>query len=209
MSVRVKICGLTRVEDVQYAVNAGADALGFVFYAPSPRAVTAVQVMELIKYIPPYVVIVGLFVDANLSEIQKVIEQIPIDVLQFHGNESAETCQNIAKSVGRRWYKAIQMREDLDVLAEMNKYREAGASAILLDAYHPSLKGGTGETFDWHKFPKSDIPLILAGGLNPDNIEEAIKNTTPYAVDVSGGVEKEKGIKDAEKVRRFIQNAKQ
>ncbi len=205
MRTRAKICGITRREDIQSVVNAGADAIGLVFYAASPRAVTAEQAAELIQAIPPYVQTVGLFVNHTLEEIQQILKTAKIDILQFHGDETPEQCQTIATTLGRRWYKAIQMKPDLDVATEITRFASAGASAVLLDAWHPELKGGTGHSFDWTTFPKLNIPLILAGGLNPDNIEQAILTTQAYAVDVSGGVESAKGIKDQQLIERFMQ----
>lgn len=203
--VRAKICGLTRREDVQATVTAGADAIGLVFFPPSPRAVNAEQAKRLMQAIPAYVQVVGLFVNASLGEIQQVLMQVPLDILQFHGDETPEQCQNIAQATQRRWYKAIQMKPDSDILAQIAAYQNAGASAILLDAWHPELKGGTGHAFDWNEFPKLNIPLILAGGLNPSNIQDAILATQPYAVDVSGGVESSKGIKDPKLIQQFMQ----
>ncbi|MCL6237454.1 phosphoribosylanthranilate isomerase [Acinetobacter sp. ANC 5033] len=205
MRTRAKICGITRTQDIQSVVQAGADAIGFVFFAPSPRSVTAAQAAELIQHVPPYVQTVGLFVNASAADIQNILKISPVDILQFHGDESPEQCQTIAQTVGRRWYKAIQVKPDLDVISEIQAFQEAGASAVLLDAWHPELKGGTGHRFDWAQFPKLDIPLILAGGLKPENIEEAIQITGAYAVDVSGGVESAKGIKDQQLIERFMQ----
>lgn len=206
MRTRVKICGLTQEKDVRATVIAGADAIGLVFYPPSPRAVSLEQAVTLVKHIPAYVQVVGLFVNASFDEIANICRQVPIDILQFHGDESPEQCQNIAQKLSRRWYKAIQVKEGLDIIHEINQYKNAGASAVLLDAYHPDLKGGTGHSFDWTTFPKADIPLILAGGLNPENVADAIALTQPYAVDVSGGVEQAKGIKDSEKIQKFMDN---
>ncbi|WP_180147205.1 phosphoribosylanthranilate isomerase [Acinetobacter sp. YH12052] len=205
MRTRAKICGITRTQDIQSVVQAGADAIGFVFFAPSPRSVTAEQAAELIQHVPPYVQTVGLFVNASATDIQDILKISPVDILQFHGDESPEQCKTIAQSVGRRWYKAIQVKPDLDVIREIQAFQQAGASAVLLDAWHPELKGGTGHSFDWTQFPKLDIPLILAGGLKPDNIEDAIQTTGAYAVDVSGGVESSKGIKDQQLIERFMQ----
>ncbi|WP_216937567.1 MULTISPECIES: phosphoribosylanthranilate isomerase [unclassified Acinetobacter] len=205
MRTRAKICGITRVEDVHAVVNAGCDAIGFVFYPPSPRHVTLEQAEILIRAIPAYVQAVGLFVNSSADEIQAILNKVPLDILQFHGDETPEQCQAIAQQLGRRWYKAIQVKPDLDVVAEIQSYQDAGASAVLLDAWHPDLKGGTGHSFDWDTFPKLNIPLILAGGLNPDNIEQAILTTQAYAVDVSGGVESAKGIKDQQLIERFMQ----
>ena len=205
MRTRAKICGITRVEDVHAVANAGCDAIGFVFYPPSPRHVTLEQAEILIRAVPAYVQAVGLFVNSRADEIQAILNKIPLDILQFHGDETPEQCQAIAQQVGRRWYKAIQVKPDLDAVAEIQGYQDAGASAVLLDAWHPDLKGGTGHSFDWDTFPKLNIPLILAGGLNPDNIEQAILTTQAYAVDVSGGVESAKGIKDQQLIERFMQ----
>ena len=205
MRTRAKICGITRIQDIQSVVQAGADAIGFVFFAPSPRSVTAVQAAELIQHVPPYVQTVGLFVNASAADIQDILKISPVDILQFHGDETPEQCNQISQQVGRRWYKAIQVKPDLDVISEIQAFQEAGASAVLLDAWHPELKGGTGHSFDWAQFPKLDIPLILAGGLKPDNIEDAIQITGAYAVDVSGGVESAKGIKDQQLIERFMQ----
>ena len=205
MRTRAKICGITRLEDVQAVVQAGADAIGFVFFPPSPRHVDVEQAALLVQAIPAYVQSVGLFVNSSAEEIQNILKKVPLDILQFHGDESPEQCKQIAQAVGRRWYKAIQVKPELDIVEEINKYQKFGASAVLLDAWHPDLKGGTGHSFDWTTFPKLNIPLILAGGLNPDNIEQAILTTQAYAVDVSGGVESAKGIKDQQLVERFMQ----
>lgn len=204
MRTRAKICGITRVEDIQAAVDAGADAIGLVFFEPSPRHVSLQQAQRLAAKIPPYVSIVGLFVNATCQEIMHVLEHVSLDVLQLHGDESPEDCAEIAKTTGRRWYKAIQVKADMDVVQQIQSFEQAGASAVLLDAWHPELKGGTGLQFDWSTFPKSQLPLILAGGLRPDNVAEAIALTQAYAVDVSGGVESAKGIKDQQLIQQFM-----
>lgn len=205
MRTRVKICGITRIEDIQAAVNAGVDAIGLVFYAPSPRSVSIAQAQQLAQHIPAYVSIVGLFVNASADEIAAVLQHVLLDVIQLHGDETPSQCQAIAQRTRRRWYKAIQVRPDLDTLNIIQQYQQVGASAMLLDAWHPALKGGTGLQFDWSTFPKSTLPLILAGGLNPDNIAQAIAMTQAYAVDVSGGVESEKAIKDKQLIQQFMQ----
>ncbi|WP_445116453.1 phosphoribosylanthranilate isomerase [Acinetobacter sp. WZC-1] len=205
MRTRAKICGITRSEDVLAAVHAGADAIGFVFFEASPRYVSILRAQELARSIPAYVSIVGLFVNADQDEIIRVVDQVPLDILQFHGDETAEQCRQIAQHTRRRWYKAIQVQPDVDVVPAILQYRQAGASAILLDAWHPELKGGTGQQFDWSKFPSLEIPLILAGGLKPENIEDAIRITQAYAVDVSGGVESAKGMKDRQLIEQFMQ----
>ncbi|MBP8063578.1 MAG: phosphoribosylanthranilate isomerase [Acinetobacter sp.] len=205
MRTRVKICGITRIQDIKSVVDAGADAIGFVFFPPSPRNVSVELAQELVKQVPAYVQTVGLFVNASSDEILEVLKTVSLDVIQFHGDETPEQCQKIAKLTGRRWYKAIQVKPDLDVISTIKQYQQVGASAMLLDAWHPELKGGTGHSFDWSQFPQLDIPLILAGGLKPENIENAIKMTGAYAVDVSGGVESAKGIKDQQLIEQFMQ----
>lgn len=205
MRTRAKICGLTRPQDIQSAVHAGADAIGLVFYPPSPRSVTVEQAKALMRHIPAYVQTVGLFVNASADEIEAVLKEVPLDMLQFHGDETAAECAAIAERTGRRWYKALQVKPELDVIETIKNYQQAGASAVLLDAWHPELKGGTGHSFDWSQFPKLDIPLILAGGLKPENVEDAIKTTQAFAVDVSGGVESAKGIKDQQLIEQFMQ----
>ncbi len=206
---RVKICGLTRPVDVQVAVQAGADAVGFVFFAPSPRAVSASHVATLLPFVPPFVQAVGLFVDVAEAELVEILAIAHLDLLQFHGHETPEQCQHLGQVTGKRWIKALQVKPDSDVAGLIARFKAAGASGVLLDAWHPSLHGGTGQAFDWHLFPASDdFALILAGGLTADNVAEAIRQTHPYAVDVSGGVEESKGVKSAEMIKRFIQHAK-
>jgi phosphoribosylanthranilate isomerase len=205
LRTRAKICGITRAQDINAVVQAGADAIGLVFFPPSPRHVSIEQAQVLAKSVPPYVQLVGLFVNASAEEIQTVLDSVPLDVLQLHGDEAPEQCQQIAQQCKRRWYKAIQVKPDLDILTEIQRYQAVGASAILLDAWHPDLKGGTGHCFDWNKFPKLDIPLILAGGLTPENVSDAIDTTAAFAVDVSGGVESAKGIKDQQLIEKFMQ----
>jgi len=195
---RVKICGITRVADALDAIALGADALGFVFYVPSPRAVSAQTVQNIVAQLPPFVSTVGLFVDATPQEVQSVLAQVPLSLLQFHGDETNEYCQQF----GVPWIKALRMEPDSDILAKIAQY--PNAQGILLDAWHPHLKGGTGQTFDWRHWPHSDKALILAGGLTPENVTEAIHFTKPYAVDVSGGVEASKGIKEFTLLQAFM-----
>ena len=202
-AIRVKICGITSVADAQIAVEAGADAIGMVFYASSPRAVTLDQARLIAQSIGPFVTIVGLFVDAEKTFIDEVLTKVSLHLLQFHGDESQDFCE----SFKRPYLKAIRMRPDLDVEKAIATY--PNASGILLDAYRPGVPGGTGETFDWQRVPKSSTkPIILAGGLTPENVAQAINTTQVYAVDVSGGVESSPGKKDAQKVQTFIHNAK-
>ena len=196
---RVKICGLTRPEDVDAAVAAGVDAVGLVFHPASPRAVTAEQAAILCERLPPFVAAVGLFVDATESQIRAVLDRVPLDLLQFHGDEPPGDCGRF----GRRWIKALRMRPGLDLVAQARTYR--GAAGLLLDAFDPVLAGGTGRTFDWGRIPPHlELPIVLAGGLRPDNVAEAIRRVRPFAVDVSGGVESAKGIKDPVKISAFL-----
>src|SRR5690554_4551277 len=200
---RIKICGITRVEDALAAAGAGADAIGLVFHAASPRAVSIEQARAIVQALPPFVTSVGLFVDASEETIRRVLEQVPLDMLQFHGDEPEAFCQRFV----RPYLKAVRVRagDDLDALAG----RWPGASGILLDSYKPGVPGGTGETFDWSMIPaQRNWTLVLAGGLQADNVRQAIDLTTPWAVDVSGGVEAAKGIKDIAKINAFIQEVK-
>ncbi|MGY4534801.1 phosphoribosylanthranilate isomerase [Pseudomonas sp. TE3786] len=197
--VRSKICGITRLEDALVAVEAGADAIGFVFYAKSPRAVTAEQVRAIIAALPPFVTTVGLFVDMPRAELEALLQRVPLDLLQFHGDEAAADCAGY----GRPYIKALRVQAGDDVAAMIALYPEA--SGILLDTFVAGVPGGTGEAFDWGLVPaQPSKPIILAGGLTAENVADAIEQVQPYAVDVSGGVEQSKGIKSAEKVRAFI-----
>lgn len=204
MVVRSKICGITRIEDALLAAEAGADAIGLVFYDKSPRAVDVRQARAILAALPPFVTSVGLFVNASRCFIGEVLDAVPLDLLQFHGDETPEQCEGH----GRPWFKALRVRPGDDLRAEAARF--SGARAILLDAYVPGVPGGTGERFDWKLIP-ADLPrpLILAGGLTPDNVAEAISSVRPYGVDVSGGVEASRGIKDAAKVAAFIQRVRE
>lgn len=199
LRVRTKICGITRVEDAVCAVNAGADAIGLVFYGPSPRHVSIEQAQLICAALPPFVTVVALFVDEDRKVIEEVCRAVPINLLQFHGAETEEDCLGFKIP----YIKAIRVRLDTDVGVAEKKFESA--QAILVDTYKKGVPGGTGELFDWSLLPIDHIkPLILAGGLTPDNIRKAIQTVQPYAVDVSGGVELEKSIKDHEKVSQFI-----
>lgn len=203
---RVKICGITRVEDMRAAVAAGADAIGLVFYPPSPRAVTAEQAADIVAQTPAFVTTVGLFVDPTVEQVKGVLEQVHLDMLQFHGDEEEAFCC----SFQRPFIKAIRMREGTDLVAEMKRWQRA--RGILVDAFVEGLPGGTGVAFDWSLLPQASVvPLILAGGLTPDNITRAIEQTRPFAVDVSGGVEQKDasgkslgGIKSADAIEQFM-----
>lgn len=202
-AVRIKICGITRIEDALAAIAAGADAIGFVFYAKSPRAVTPAQARAIIAALPPFVTTVGLFVDMPRAELTRLLAEVPLDLLQFHGDEGPEDCAGY----GRPYIKALRVKPGDDVAAAISRY--PAASGILLDTYVPGTPGGTGEAFDWSLVPRDAAkPLILAGGLTPENVGDAVRQVRPYAVDVSGGVEASKGIKDAAKIQAFIQRAR-
>ncbi len=201
--VRVKICGITSVEDARQAAAAGADAIGLVFYEKSPRHVGLEQAAEIARSVGPFVTVVGLFVDAPVAFVQQVLAHVPLHVLQFHGSESDEQCAQYQ----RPFYKALRMKEGLDVGAAMAQY--PSAVGILLDAYRAGVPGGTGETFDWQRVPQqSVVPLVLAGGLNAGNVAAAVAATGVYGVDVSGGVEAAPGKKDVEQMMAFVRQAK-
>lgn len=209
---RIKFCGLTRTQDVAAAARAGADALGFVFYAPSPRAVSVAQAASLLEAVPAFVSTVALVVDADDALMQR-IHSLPIDCIQFHGDESPQKCAEQAQNI--RWFKALQAKPEVDVASQAAVYAQAGACAILLDGYDPAqpkLKGGTGKALTWDGLPSLPLPLVLAGGLDAHNVAHAILEAKPFAVDVSGGIEladaqgkQYKGIKDADKMRAFAQ----
>lgn len=199
-AVRSKICGITRIEDALAAVAAGADAIGLVFYAKSPRAVNVQQARAIIAALPPFVTSVGLFVNASRCELGEILDAVPLDLLQFHGDESAADCE----SYHRPYIKALRVKAGDDIAAACLAYPRA--SGILLDTYVEGVPGGTGEAFDWSLVPQGlSKPIILAGGLTPDNVAAAIARVRPYAVDVSGGVEQGKGIKDPAKIQAFMQ----
>lgn len=196
---RVKICGITRPEDGLEAARLGADAIGLVFYAPSPRAVTVERAAEIAASLPPFVTRVGLFVDARPAEVEAVLAAVRLDLLQFHGDETEAECVRF----GYPYLKAMSMRPKLDVAAAMAAY--PSASGFLLDAYHPAVPGGSGACFDWTRVPNErPRPIVLAGGLTPTNVADAVRAVRPYAVDVSSGVEAAKGIKDVTKMAEFI-----
>ncbi|WP_161865310.1 phosphoribosylanthranilate isomerase [Pseudomonas yangonensis] len=200
MHVRSKICGITRVQDALAAVEAGADAIGLVFYANSPRAVSVEQAAAIVQALPPFVTCVGLFVNMPRDDLQAVLQRVPLDLLQFHGDESPVDCEGY----GRPYIKALRVRPGEDLAATMALY--AGARGILLDTFVEGVPGGTGAAFDWSLVPPDVAkPIILAGGLEASNVAAAIRQVRPYAVDVSGGVEASKGIKDADKIRAFVQ----
>ncbi len=201
---RVKICGITRVEDARAAVAAGADAIGLVFYEPSPRDVgDLVMARQIAEQAGPFVPVVALFVDPQPDFVAQVLSRVNVNVLQFHGDEKEDFCRQF----GRPYIKALRMKPDMDVRAAMDAY--GSASGILLDTYRKGVPGGTGEVFDWARVPQNPAkPVIVAGGLTPLNVADAITNTRPYAVDVSGGVEQAPGIKSRGKIEAFIAAAR-
>ncbi|MCF5806260.1 MULTISPECIES: phosphoribosylanthranilate isomerase [Pseudomonas syringae group] len=198
-AVRSKICGITRIEDALAAVEAGADAIGLVFYPKSPRAVTVLQARAIIAALPPFVTTVGLFVNASRCELNETLDAVALDMLQFHGDETPEECDGYH----RPYIKALRVKAGDDIASACRAYRNA--RGVLLDTYVEGVPGGTGETFDWALIPDDlDKPVILAGGLTSANVAQAIAQVRPYAVDVSGGVERSKGIKDREKILAFM-----
>jgi len=203
MAVRVKICGITRIEDLTAACSAGADALGFVFHAASPRNLAIDQAAVLVKALPPFVQSVGLFVDAKPYVIEAVLKAVPLDMLQFHGDESPEFCGQF----GRPYIKAIRVREGVDLVKYAAAYEDS--RGLLLDAHVPGMAGGTGHRFDWSLIPAGlSKPIVLSGGLTPDNVAAAIRRVKPWAVDVSSGVEQAKGVKDTARVLAFVERAR-
>jgi len=203
MRTRVKICGVTRAEDGVAAAHAGADAIGLVFYPASPRAVSMDSARQIVDALPPFVSVVALFVDAEQDLVHRALEEVHIDLLQFHGDESPEQCA----AFRRPYIKALRMRAGTDVKVHAARY--ATAAGLLLDTYRPGTPGGTGRSFDWRWIPAQlDRPVILAGGLRPDTVAEAVRTVHPYAVDVSGGVEVAKGIKDPNKMAAFVRSVR-
>ena len=199
MPTRIKICGITRLEDALCAVRLGAHALGFVFYGPSPRCVGVDTARAICAALPPFVCTVGLFVDATRAEIDAVRARVPLSLLQLHGNESPEYCV----ALDTPYIKAVRVRAETDLLQYATAY--SGAQGLLLDAYVEAVPGGTGQRFDWDLVPSSlPLPIVLSGGLDADNVADAIRRVAPWAVDVSSGVEAAKGVKDALKLARFI-----
>ena len=196
---RVKICGITRAEDALEAVRQGADAIGLVFYTNSPRNVTLAQAAEIVFKVPAFVTVVGLFVDAEPAFIQEVLSTVKLDLLQFHGDETPSACRQYS----RPYMKAIRVKNGTNLVQYADDYPDA--KALLLDAFAEGVPGGTGLVFDWSLIPHNlPLPIVLAGGLNAENVGFAIEQVRPYAVDVSGGVEASKGIKDAAKIAAFM-----
>jgi phosphoribosylanthranilate isomerase len=201
---RIKVCGITSPEDGLEVARAGADAIGLNFFPASPRVITIADAKRILAVLPPFITTVGLFVNATDAEVREVLAHVPLDMLQFHGDEDPQFCA----SFNRPYLKAIKMRADTDLVGMLRAYDTA--LGILLDAWHETLPGGTGQAFDWTLLDAFDDSerlnhrLILAGGLQPGNVAEAIRKTKPWAVDVSSGVESAPGIKSAELTKQFI-----
>lgn len=196
---RIKFCGITRAADAQAAVALGVDALGFVFHPASPRYIDPFKAALIISGLPPFVAAVGLFVDVALEKVRAIVGQSGLSIVQFHGNESPDYCTEYA----RPYLKAVRVVDQHSVAQAQRDY--AGAAALLLDTYHPQLVGGTGAVFDWNLIPRhSSVPLILAGGLGAHNVALAIRAVAPFGVDVSGGIEAGKGLKDLTKMQLFV-----
>ena len=210
--MHVKFCGFTQPNDIKIAAQLGVDAVGLVFYPPSPRAVTIEQAQSLSASLPAFISIVALVVNMPRAELIELANQVAFDIIQFHGDETPEQCAQLASAVNKRWIKALRINADqhtaASVSAEINEFAAAGANSILLDAYHSHKYGGTGARFDWSLLPQdSSLPIILAGGLDADNVAATL-DLPIYAVDVSGGIESDKGKKDAAKMRAFMKAVK-
>jgi phosphoribosylanthranilate isomerase len=214
---RIKICGLTREQDVQAAVAAGADALGFVFYPKSPRYVTPQQAAGLLAKVPPFITTVGLFVNVEPGQLQEIVAQAPVSLLQFHGDETVEQCAALAQAVNRPFIRAMRIGSATtaaDLLEYAQAYRDSSSGShlfagLLLDTLVEAY-GGSGKVFDWSLIPKELAPqVVLSGGLSVHNATDAVKRVRPFAVDISSGVEQDKGIKDAAKIRAFIDAIRQ
>ena len=203
LRTHVKICGITKTEDALAAVNYGADALGFVFYDESPRFLDIKSAVNIFNEIPPFINKVALFVNADTDYIHAALDELSIDILQFHGDEDEAFCSSFHKP----YLKAIRMRDTTNLNQVVDMY--GSASGLLLDAFDSSQYGGTGQTFNWDLVPKQcDLPIVLAGGLNVHNVYDAITNTDSFAVDISSGVEKSKGVKDHQLIKQFMHEVK-
>ena len=203
MATAVKICGITTPEDARHAAYAGAHAIGVVFHAASARHVTPGQARAVVEALPPFVTAVGLFVDADPAEVRAVVRATGLQLLQFHGDESPEYCAGFELP----YIKAMRVRRGVDLLQCSRRFQ--GARGLLLDAFHEEHRGGTGQPFDWSLIPPDlPLPIVLAGGLTPDTVEQAVRRVRPWGVDVSSGVERSKGVKDPAKVAAFIRGAR-
>ncbi len=200
---RIKICGITRIEDGLACASYGVDAIGLVFYPPSPRHLNLSRAQHIADQLPPFISIVGLFMNPDMNQVHDIIDNVRIDMLQFHGNEPADFCEMFSKP----YFKAIAMSGDQKIDFQQIEREYTSSTAFLLDSHSKGKGGGTGETFDWLKMPDNvEKPLILAGGLTSENVQSGIEKTCPYAVDCSSGVESSPGIKDHRKIRKFVEN---
>ena len=203
--VRTKVCGITQPEQVLPICHLGVDAIGLVFYPPSPRSVTVEQAIAIRQAAPAFVSVVGLFVAQSMDQVNRIAEQVKLDSIQFHGEQTLADCQQ----ADRPWYRALRVSHDSSVAELVQPWINQG-QGVLLDTYVKGVPGGTGAAFNWDQVPaQRSWNLILAGGLTPDNVATAIQQTTPWAVDVSGGVEASPGVKDIDKVRAFMQGVHQ
>jgi len=200
---RIKICGITDAAHARLAADEGADAIGLVFYRESPRFIDAERAAGIARTLPAFVSSVGLFVDESEAGIRRILERVPLDMLQFQGGESPEFCERF----GRPWMRAVRMEAGTDLLEYAGRFSRA--KALLLDAHVPGQPGGTGQTFDWSAVPRDlPLPIVLSGGLTSENVGRAIRGMRPWGVDVSSGVEKERGVKDPAKIVEFIRSVR-
>ena len=203
LRTRVKICGITRPEDALVAAEFGVDAIGLVFYPKSPRYIDVERAKEIITALPPFVTTVGLFMDAQANDISSIVGSVPLDLLQFHGDECPADCGQY----GLPYIKAVAMQGGIDYALYTASYPDA--AGFLLDSHSSGQAGGTGKTFDWAQIPKKqDRPLILAGGLTPENVAKAISLVQPYGIDLSSGVESSPGVKDAAKIQNLMKEVR-
>ena len=200
---RIKICGIREPAHARLAADEGADAIGLVFWPQSPRYIEAKRAAEVAAAVPPYVSVVGLFVDATQAQVRATLNAVPLDLLQFQGEEPPEFCERF----GRPFMRAVRMGPGVDLLEYGHRFRRA--KALLLDAHVPGKPGGTGQTFDWAGIPREfPLPLVLSGGLDPQNVGRAVREVKPWAVDVSSGVESARGVKDPAKIVEFIRSVR-
>jgi phosphoribosylanthranilate isomerase len=199
LHTRIKICGIKHLADALKAVECGADAIGLIFVEKSPRYVSLTEARVIAESLPPFVTVVGLFMNATAEAVHEALKVVPLNLLQFHGEETPAFCDQFEMP----YIKVLRMRENANVVAFAQEY--PNAAGILLDAYHKGVGGGTGQTFDWDLIPDDvPLPIILAGGLTPDNVASAVEMVKPYAIDVSSGVESEQAKKDHKKIEQFI-----
>lgn len=196
---RIKICGITRIDDARAAIAAGADAIGLVFYPRSPRCLDIERAHSIVAELPPLVTVVGVFVNQTIEQVRETADRVCLHLLQLHGDETPAQCRRY----GRPYIKGVRMHDDVDLTATARDFSDC--RGLLLDTYKPGIEGGTGETFSWKRIPATVTkPVLLAGGLNPANVGEAIETVRPFAIDVSSGVEKAKGVKDAREIERLV-----